>query len=365
MVEFEHSLFMLLLLIGVLSAWPPRPRLALSLLLGGVLLAFLPPPIALPFPLPWDLILALVFPLLLWQNARRLVSARWHGGVAEPALWALTVVGLGGVLLLDPNFAWPGALLFGLLAASMLWSVIEPEGEPSPLGLMGPLALIFLLAEIAPAVETPNRYIGGLFSGAAVGVAVAFLALRLAQRVGPAWISWVALGQVYAAFGFARLLDSSAVVAALLSVMIFVESGIRTELWPDGQVRPAFLNSWPGFGLALALFLFLGWETHRPLTSRLALDAGLGLIVGATALAFGQRLGLPSFRQMRFWYRALLLGLLVFPTLLLWPRAALLQPAPLTLAVIIAALVSLVSTAAVASLVDLQEMAAEGGDEAD
>ncbi len=361
MAEFEHSLFMLLLLVGVLTAWPARPRMALALLLVGFLLAFLPPPIPIPGGLPWDLILALVLPLLLWQNARRLVSARWRGGLAEPALWLLAVAGLGGILLIDPSFTWPGGLLFGLLVASMIWSVIEPEGDPSPLGLMGPLAIIFLLAEIAPAVETPTRYIGGLFSGAAVGVAVAFLALRVVQS-RPGWVSWVAISQVYAAYGLARVIDSSAVVAALLSVMVFVESGVRDGLWPDGRVRPAPLNSWPGFGLALALFLFLGWETHRPLTSRLVLDAVLGLIAGALVLALGKRLDLPSFRLMNFWHRALLLGLLVFPTLLLWPRAALLQPLPLTLAVLISALVSTVASTVVASLVNIQDMA-DGGDE--
>lgn len=349
MEEFEHALFMLLLLVGVLTARPPRRDVALWALAVGFLLAFIPPAVRLP--IPWDLILALTIPLLLWQNARRLVSATWRGNGVELALWALTVAAFGLVLSLDVNLGILGALLFGLLAASILWQAIEPEFESSHISLLGPLTLVFLLAETAPAVETPDRFIGGLFSGAAVGIAVAFLAIRLTRRMAPSRVHWIALGQVYVAYGAGLALDSSGVVAALLSVMVYVETGLRRGFWAEGLVRPAPLNTWPGFGLALLLLMFLGWETHRPLSGRLLLEVGLGTGVGVLIAWLGRRLGVTFFRRLALEGVLILVVLWLFPALLLWPRTTLLAPLPLALALGAAGLVSVLSAAALPSLI--------------
>ena len=91
MAEFEHALFLLLLLVGVLNARPAHSILALSLIAAGFLLALLPP--AVQVPLPWDLILGLAIPLLLWQNGRRLVRAGWRGNPVELTLWFAAALG--------------------------------------------------------------------------------------------------------------------------------------------------------------------------------------------------------------------------------------------------------------------------------
>jgi len=55
MIEFEHTIFILLLLSGVLNAKPPRQRWATLIIVVGVLLVFLPP--ARQIPIPWGMIL--------------------------------------------------------------------------------------------------------------------------------------------------------------------------------------------------------------------------------------------------------------------------------------------------------------------
>ena len=52
MIEFEHTIFILLLLTGVLNAKPPQQRWATLIILIGVLLVFIPP--AHTITVPWD-----------------------------------------------------------------------------------------------------------------------------------------------------------------------------------------------------------------------------------------------------------------------------------------------------------------------
>ena len=74
MIEFEHSLFKLLLLVAVLSAKPPGRKWLPLVIAIGFLLALLPPPISIP--IPWNIILGITIPLILWQNARRIIAAQ-------------------------------------------------------------------------------------------------------------------------------------------------------------------------------------------------------------------------------------------------------------------------------------------------
>ena len=185
MIEFEHTLFMLLLLVAVFNARLPQPKRTLILILGGIGLALLPPFVRIQ--IPWELILNLTVPILFWQNARRWINARWRLNASELGLWLATVVGLAASLIVTGYLSVPGALLFALMAASMLWRAIEQADRSTQLSQIGPLALVFLLTEVAPAVETPNRYLGGLFSGAAIGIAVGLFAVLLARRSSPVW----------------------------------------------------------------------------------------------------------------------------------------------------------------------------------
>lgn len=75
MVALQHVSIMLLLLVGLLDARPRIHALVRWAVWGGLALALFAP--GWPISLPWHWVAALVIPLLLWQAAQRVVSARW------------------------------------------------------------------------------------------------------------------------------------------------------------------------------------------------------------------------------------------------------------------------------------------------
>jgi hypothetical protein len=74
MTALEHTLIMLLLLIGLLNARPRLHALMQVAIAVGLGLAFVAP--IRPLSLPWDWLSALAIPLLLWKPGRRLGNAR-------------------------------------------------------------------------------------------------------------------------------------------------------------------------------------------------------------------------------------------------------------------------------------------------
>lgn len=213
MIALEHFLILLLLLVALLYARPRLHVLAQSAIVAGLALAFVAP--AWPIALPWDWLSALLIPLLFWQTARHLVSARWRAGWVDLGLWLFVTMGIGAMLSLTTNLGLTGAVLFGLLAASMMWRAMENRDQTSHLGQLGPLALAFLLAEIAPAVESPDLYLGSLLSGAGISAVVSYAGVQVARRIGPGWKrALVSLGQVYLAYVIAWWIGASAVTAA-------------------------------------------------------------------------------------------------------------------------------------------------------
>lgn len=354
MVVFEHALFMLLLLVGIFSAKPPRQRLTLLFLILGILLALLPPLVSIP--ISWNWILNLVIPLLFWQNARHWLHARWRIKGVELVLWILSIAGLTLALSLTGYLSWTAALLFGVVAASLLWRTIESEQSFSHLSQLGPLTLIFLLTEIAPAVETPGRYLGGLFSGAAIGIAVAFLSIILSQRLLPHARGWVALGQVYLAYWLGTFIGVSAVTAALVSIAIYSEGSLRRGIFQGSVSLPAPLNNWPVFLVILILFTFLGWQAHQPLSVWIIIEAFAGLLIGLLIVWAGRILKVTGLAQSHsIWQVGIRVGIFLFASLLLWPRETLLNPLLLAVALGVAVLANILSTTVLSATVSMQE----------
>ncbi|HSO26607.1 MAG TPA: hypothetical protein VLS48_00950 [Anaerolineales bacterium] len=354
MAIFEHALFMLLLLVGIFHARLSNLRRTLALIAGGILLALLPPFFILP--IPWELVLGLILPLLFWQTARRWLRARWRVSAQEILLWLATALALGVILALSRYFAWASVIFFAVVATSVLWRALEIETETSYLSQIGPLALIFLLTEVAAVVETPGWVLGGMFSGAAVGVAVGLTAVWLLPRLAPRWRGWLALGQVYLAYGFATLIDVSAVAAALLSIAIFVETGLRRGWDENAELFPAPVNSWPVFALLLALFVVLGWQGHQAFSLLLLAEAVLGLVIGFMVAWIARRMEIGGFkRSLDLWPAAVRMGLFVFAVLLLWPRSLLVDPLPLAVALALALLMAGLAAALLPATLSLQE----------
>jgi hypothetical protein len=354
MIDFEHTLFMLLLLVAIFNAKLPQLRVTIFLILAGVSLALLPP--SIKFPIPWNLILNLIIPLLFWQNARRWLHASWGLSWRELALWSATVASLAAIFTLSGFLSLTGALLFGLMAASMLWRAFEPGSHSTQISQIGPLALVFLLTEVALAVETPERYLGGLFSGAAVGIGVGLIAILFAHRLRSNRRGWIALVQIYLAYWLALAINVSAVVAALLSIAVYVEGSLRRGVIEENILLPAPTNHWIGFVLLLAVFVVLGWQAHQPLTAILLIEATMGLIVGVVVAWIGTKseavgLELPA----NIWWVGLRMGIFLFAALLLWPRSMLLDPLQLLVAVGIAAVTMVLASTVLDATLSLQE----------
>jgi CBS domain-containing protein len=329
----------LLLLVGIIHAKPKMPRLAWWAGLGALALALVAP--AKPVALPWEWLSALLIPILFWQAARRLVQAQKPIEFREIFIWFGMALGIGGIILLISQQTGTGPVLFGLLAASMAWQAVEQEEQPSYLGQLGPLALAFLLAEIAPAIEAPGRYLIALLAGAGIGALTGYSAFIIAQKIPkPEWLALFSLGQVYLGYGIAVFFDLSGVAAALMCVAVYVASGTRHGLWPDGSIRPRPLDSMPVFIFAVLVLAFFAWQTHVPITPVLLLEIGLGILFTLLVIWFARRLGIAPFLVESSYPRIVLrVGLLLVPAVMLWPREALLDPIPLAIALLIAALV--------------------------
>jgi hypothetical protein len=325
MIEFEHVLFKLLLLVAVLSAKPPGRKWLPFIIAGGFLLAFLPP--GLSVAVPWDLILGLTVPLLLWQNARRIIAAQSNIDWKDLLIWIVTATVFALVFWSIKELELFGAILFGLIAASMIWSVGEKEKSASIVSIIGPFTLIFLLAEVEPMIQTPTRYIGGIFSGLSFGGIIAFLAIYVSKKTNPTFKNWITVGQIYLAYGFAYFTGVSAVAASLASVIVYVTAGIYMGLLPYRKLEPAPLNTWPGFIIILVLFMFLGWQAHYPPSNLILLEVITGFALSLLIAWMGQHLKLEAFPQhVPLWRIGLRVALLLFPALLIWPRETLQQP---------------------------------------
>lgn len=337
MTEFEHSLFILLLLSGVMIAKPPQQRWGVLLILTGVVLVFIPP--ARSMQIPWELVLGLIIPLLLWQNVRRMVKANWRGWNSV-ALWGATVLIFGLFLWLGGTVNLTGALLFGMITASMIWRAGEPENGSSYMSQVGPLTLIFLLTEVEAAIQLPNQYAGGIFSGAFIGIMAALLGAYLVRKAPEPWYPWICIGQVYAAYWFSYAVGVSAVSAAFISVLTYVLWSQSNPSILEGRKLPAPLNTWPGFSLVLALFLVLGWEAHQPASILLIGEVVLGGLLGFGITWLGCRLNIPAFHQQKdYWWAGLRTAALLLPALLIWPRDLLQDPLILGAAIFISAAV--------------------------
>jgi CBS domain-containing protein len=337
MQPLEHTLIILLLLVGLLNSrvlkgmWWPVVALILALSLVAPVL---------PISLPWPWLTGLTLPLLFWQTAQRLINARLLSETRKIdfLLWSLVTLNLSLALWLFGNISFWAALLFSLLIASIVWRAAEDEQQPSYLGQIGPLMLAYLLAEIAPAVEAPNRYHLALAGGVVVGLVVGVASVNISERVPAGWKrDLFSVGQGYLAYLAGLLLGFSGVAASITSIVVYAAIGSRRGLWATGIVQPRPLDSRPVFAVAVALLAFVTWQTHIPLTPVLLFDFLIGLVIVALAMWVGRLLNCYAFREDRSLGKVVArAGLLLAPALLLWPRALLLEPEPLAIAFIAA-----------------------------
>ena len=352
MAGYEHALFLILLLGYLLRDLPGRHQAGLYLIAGGLLLVLLPPFISAE--IPWNLILALVLPWIFWRNARSWLHVERHIPGREAYLWLITALSLALIVAFIGNLPWLRAIFFGIVAASMLWQASSRERLSNPLGNVGPLTLVFLLVETSFALDAPRHYLGSLFSGAGVGMALALLSIAVVKKVLPKYESWISLGQVYLAYWTALAIGASAIGAALISVVVFAEFYQRRLDIKGPITGSVLLDDRLTFFVVLGLFVFTAWQTYQPATLVLWLEAGLGLFAGLLVTLLGRRMGLPRFEHLSSaWHSSLQLGLFLLGTLILWPRGPELGPVIIWIALGSAVFLPVLSAILLAALHDL------------
>lgn len=315
----EHALFLLLLLGYQIRDLPGRLQASLYLFAGGLLLVLLPPIVYVH--IPWDLILALVVPWVFWQNAQSWSPIEMNIPRREVYLWLITAFSLVLVVVFIGDLPLLNATFFGIIAASMLWQASSEKGISTPLEFVGPLTLVFLLLERSLALDAPRRYLGGFFSGASVGIAFALISIAVKKRVPMKHEGIISLGQAYLAYWTALAIGTSAITAALISVVVFAEFTDQRFAIEGSITGSALLDNRLTFFVALGLFLFTAWQTHQPATSVLWLEVGIVLCIGFLTALLGRRWGLSRFELLiSAWRSALQLGLFLLGMLILWPR---------------------------------------------
>lgn len=192
-------------------------------------------------------------------------------------------------------------------------------------------------------LQSPNQYLGGIFSGLFFGVIIALAAIYITRKSPPKARNWITLGQIYLTYSIAYFTGVSAVAASLASVIVYVAIGLSLDFWPHTRVQPTPLNTWPGFIFVLALFLVLGWQAHYPPSSRLLMEVAAGFVLSLAIAWTGQQFNLKAFpKDSPLWRIGLRVSLLLFPALLIWPRQTIQQPAQLAYAIGIAILLLVV-----------------------
>src|SRR4030067_918731 len=264
MAGYEHALFLLLLLGFLLRDQQGRHQASLYLLVGGLFLVLLPPIVSVK--IPWDLILALVLPWILWQNAQNWLYIVLSFPKREIFLWLITALSLVLIVVFIGNITWFRAIFFGIVAARLLWQVSSRGEISNPLEVIGPLTLVFLLVETSLPLDALTLYFGSLFSGAGIGIVLVILSIAVIKKVPPKYESWILLGQVYLAYWIALALNASPIAAVLISVVVFAEFHY-THL--EGKVAGmafARLEDRLPFFILLTLFIFTAWQTQQTFT---------------------------------------------------------------------------------------------------
>jgi hypothetical protein len=297
MHSLEHTLIILLLLVGLMNSRVLRD--IWSWIVAFVLALALITPV-FPVSLPWAWLAGLTIPLLFWQTAHRLINARLLVGIKfiDFVLWCWVTLNLSVALWLIGNMNLWAAFLFSLLISSMVWRAAENEQKPSYLGQIGPLMLAYLLAEIAPAVESPNLYHLALAGGLVVGLVIGFTGVYISERIPAGWKRNIfSISQGYAAYLLCLLLGLSGVAASITSIVVYTAHGARRGLWTTGVVQPRPLDSRPVFAAAVAALAFIAWQIHIPLTPVLLFDFLLGLIIVTLAVGVGRLFKSYTFRE--------------------------------------------------------------------
>ena len=356
-LELEHALIMLLLLVGLLSIRGNYQRYVPWVIFGGVALSLFTTTHIIE--LAWPILSALILPPLLWQIALRLSTTRPAFSWRSLLAWLLTIIFIGLALSFGGKVLLATALLMGILAASLMWQLRERATGSSDLGAFGMLTLALLLVEVDVALHPLGPFLGSLFSGAALGLFLGFVGVRLAPRF-PAGKTrnLFYLGLIYFAYLAGVMIGTSGVTMAIMTGLVVASYSYSVGLWPTKEEWPVSLNQGWVFVLMAGTWLLLGWQAHVPLTAVHITRIGLVLVAAAFGVLVGRWLDPMPEDSVQPLPQSLLrkqgkVFLLLLGVLLLWPQEAVLTIVPLAVALFAALVGILILRLVIFEILDL------------
>ena len=357
-VDLEHTLILMLILVGLLSHQRKNRRIVPWIIAGGVVLALFTP--VQRIMLSWPLISALVLPPLLWQVSIRLAIARpvirWQNVTA----WLLTTLFIGISLILAADLPPPNAFLLSLLASSLIWQVHEHQTGSTDLGVFGPLTLALLLVEVDVLLHPLGSFLGSLFTGVGLGLILGIIAAQVAVRIPigkKRFIYYFALA--YVSYLIGSILGTSGIAMAISTGLVLTTYSYSTGKWTATDEIPFLLNNTWIFALLAGAWLFMSWQAHVPVTQEQLIASGVGVTAAALSILI-RRIYQISTRNYsgrsflnEFFRKERKVLLLILGALLVWPRQAVLDSLPLVTALIAAFVLILILRIALDSVFEL------------
>lgn len=340
-VDLEHTLILMLILVGLLSHHGKHRRIVPWIIAGGVVLALFTP--VQHIMLSWPLISALVLPPLLWQVSVRLAIARpvirWQNVTA----WLLTTLFIGISLILAADLPPTNAFFLSLLASSLIWQVHEQQTGGTDLGIFGPLTLALLLVEVDVLLHPLGSFLGSLFTGVGLGLLLGVVAAQVAVRIPIGkmrFFYYFALS--YVSYLIGSFLGTSGIAMAISTGLILTTYSYSTGKWSAPDEIPFLLNSTWVFAFMSGSWLLMSWQAHVPVTQEQLIAAGVGVIAAALSILIRSIYQISTMNYSsrsffnEFFRKERKVLLLILGALLVWPRQSVLDPLTLVTALIAA-----------------------------
>jgi hypothetical protein len=354
-LETEHGLVLLLLLYGFLTyrgekltKWVP------VVIIGGIVLSVLTP--VHEVNLLWPVITGLVVPPFLWQGAIAITKSgalrsRWN-----LLVWGGTLALVAFSLRQFSGLPLSNALLLGILAVTLIWYLRELTVERTFLSTLGLIALVVLLVEIDLAVVSLRFWLRNLVSGAAIGFALGFLGIYLYRKLRKsAWKNHFFFAWAYLAYLAGFVFGTSALATTLAAALVVAVYGFSIGLWYTSKSIPVPANTPFFFYLASVVWITLGWQAHT------AVDVtALGGILAAMAvitigILVARRIAPISTenRGLRLVRKEIRVLLLLFGSVLFWPKDAFLTTVGVEIALAAAVLLIILLRYSIQPIFDL------------
>jgi hypothetical protein len=177
------------------------------------------------------------------------------------------------------------AMMFGILAVTLVWYFRELKIERSYLSTIGLITLVVLLTEVDLALVSLRFWLGSLASGAAIGIAIGFLGVAIYRRLRrPKLKELFFFVWAYLAYLTGLAFDTSAIVTTLAAAQVVSTYGFSIGLWNSRKDIPIPSKLPFFFYLTAGVWITLGWQAHTVLNPENLIGIFMALAVVAVSV---------------------------------------------------------------------------------